>query len=183
MLNKFFSLLYKLLIKCHRAQSLKNAIQQGMKVGQKTKFVGTQVFGSEPYLISIGSNCLLTDNIAFNTHDGGIQVPLISEGSDLPTIYSRYSLVGRVELGDNVFVGTRTIFLPNTKVGSNVVIAAGSVVKGDIPSNIVIGGVPAREICTIEDYYEKHINNLLIINNTNLSLDSKKKLVIEHLLK
>jgi acetyltransferase-like isoleucine patch superfamily enzyme len=183
MFIKLLALFYQLLVKCYRLQSLKSAIHQGMEVGKNTKFVGTQSFGSEPYLICIGCNCLITDNVAFNTHDGGVQVPFISVGSDLPSVYGKKSIVGRIKLGNNVFVGTRTIFLPNSKVGDNVIIAAGAIVKGDFPSNIVIGGVPAKKICTIEEYFEKHKNKLLLLDSNNFSLDDKKKIVIEHLLK
>lgn len=160
---------------------IKNALDSGMKVGEYTKFVGEQSFGSEPYLIEIGNNCLITDNVSFTTHDGGIQVPFIERGSDLPSVYAKQSLVGTVTLGDNVFVGTRSIFLPQTTLGDNVIVAAGSVVKGDFLSNIVIGGVPAKVICSLDEYYNKHKNNLFFCNNKILSLHEKQKLIFEHL--
>ena len=37
-------------------------------------------------------------------------------------------------------------------------IGARSVVKGDIPSNTVWAGIPARQICTLEQFYEKKLS-------------------------
>lgn len=54
-----------------------------------------------------------------------------------------------VIIGDNVWVGARTVILPGVTIGNNVVIAAGSVVTKDIPDNSLVAGVPAiikREI-------------------------------------
>lgn len=65
--------------------------------------------------------------------------------------------LGRVTIGDNVFVGTNSTILCNTHIGNNVVIGAGSVVSGDLPSNAVYAGVPAVKICSIEDYYRKNL--------------------------
>ena len=45
--------------------------------------------------------------------------------------------------------------MKDTEIGDNVVIAAGAVVKGRVPSNTVWGGVPARQICTLKELYEK----------------------------
>ncbi len=47
-------------------------------------------------------------------------------------------------LGDNIWVGAKVTFLDGCKIGNNCVIAAGAVVKGVFPNNVVIGGVPAR---------------------------------------
>ena len=55
-----------------------------------------------------------------------------------------------VTIGDNVWVGAGCILLPGTIIGDNAVIAAGSVVRGEVPSGELWGGLPARYIRAIE---------------------------------
>jgi len=49
-------------------------------------------------------------------------------------------------IGDNCFIGSRTIILPGVKIGNEVVIGIGSVVTKDIPNNCIAAGNPARII-------------------------------------
>lgn len=57
----------------------------------------------------------------------------------------------KVEIGDYVWIGVRTIILPGCKIGSNVVIGAGSVVTKNLESGGVYAGNPAKWIKKIED--------------------------------
>lgn len=61
--------------------------------------------------------------------------------NDLCKIYP--PLYAEVYIGDNVWVGARSVILPGVKIGNNVVIAAGSVVTKDVPENVMVAGVPA----------------------------------------
>lgn len=63
--------------------------------------------------------------------------------------------LGRVSIGNNVFIGTGSIILCDTHIGSNVVVGAGSVVTRDLPDNGVYAGSPAKRICSIEEYRER----------------------------
>jgi acetyltransferase-like isoleucine patch superfamily enzyme len=49
-----------------------------------------------------------------------------------------------VEIGDGVWLAARVTVLPGSRIGAGAVIAAGSVVAGDIPAGNVAGGIPAR---------------------------------------
>jgi acetyltransferase-like isoleucine patch superfamily enzyme len=49
-----------------------------------------------------------------------------------------------VVIGDNVFIGARSMILKGVRIGDNSVIGAGSVVSSDIPSGVIAAGVPAR---------------------------------------
>jgi acetyltransferase-like isoleucine patch superfamily enzyme len=51
-----------------------------------------------------------------------------------------------VVVGDNVFIGANCCLLPGTVIGSNVIVAAGSVVKGRLESEGIYGGVPCRKL-------------------------------------
>lgn len=51
-----------------------------------------------------------------------------------------------VTIGNNVWLGIRTIVLPGVSIGDDSVIGAGSVVSQDIPARSLAGGVPARII-------------------------------------
>ncbi|GAB2978495.1 acyltransferase [Nocardioides montaniterrae] len=49
-----------------------------------------------------------------------------------------------VRIGSGSWIGHGAMILPGTTIGRNVVVAAGSVVRGDVPDHTVVGGVPAR---------------------------------------
>lgn len=51
-----------------------------------------------------------------------------------------------IVIGDNVWVGARTILLGGARIGDNCVIAAGSVISFEIPPNSLAAGNPARVI-------------------------------------
>lgn len=52
--------------------------------------------------------------------------------------------VGCIEIGNNVWIGDKVTILKDVTIGSNVIIAANAVVVSDVPSNSIVGGVPAR---------------------------------------
>ena len=54
-----------------------------------------------------------------------------------------------IQIGNNVWIGAKATFLDGAIVGNNSVVAAGAVVNGIFPDNVVLGGVPAKIIKTI----------------------------------
>lgn len=67
-----------------------------------------------------------------------------------------YSRVGKVVIGNDVFIGADAIILPGVTIGNNVVIGAGSVVTSDIPSDSVVVGVPARVMGSCSEFVRKN---------------------------
>lgn len=47
---------------------------------------------------------------------------------------------------DNVFIGANVTILPGIRIKKNSIIAAGAVVIRDVPSNVIVGGIPAKPI-------------------------------------
>lgn len=56
------------------------------------------------------------------------------------------SRVARVIIGDDVWIGMRSIIMPGVKIGNGAVIGAGAVVTKDVPDYAIVGGVPAKII-------------------------------------
>lgn len=54
--------------------------------------------------------------------------------------------IGEIIIGNNVFIGANCTILPDTIVHDNVIVAAGSVVKGELESNSIYGGMFCRKI-------------------------------------
>ncbi|HVB19213.1 MAG TPA: acyltransferase [Acidimicrobiales bacterium] len=49
-----------------------------------------------------------------------------------------------VKIGSGSWLGAHVVILPGTELGRNTVVAAGAVVRGHFPDQVVLGGVPAR---------------------------------------
>lgn len=63
--------------------------------------------------------------------------------------------MGCIRIDDNVFVGANSTILANVHIGSNVIIGAGTLVNKDLEAGYVYAGVPAKKICTFEEFLEK----------------------------
>ncbi|WP_237320865.1 DapH/DapD/GlmU-related protein [Streptomyces sp. JJ36] len=51
-----------------------------------------------------------------------------------------------VEIGPGSWLGAGAVILPGARLGRNVVVAAGSVVRGEVPDHAVVAGAPARVV-------------------------------------
>lgn len=123
----------------------------GVKIGKNTRFITPSKCHIDPGrmdYIEIGDNCCLSE-ISILAHDYSWYTLLESCGDLVP------DSGGEVIIGNNCFIGYEALILKNTHIGDNVIIGARAVVKGTIPSNTVWAGVPARQICTVEELFEK----------------------------
>jgi acetyltransferase-like isoleucine patch superfamily enzyme len=116
-------------------------------LGKNVSIVGKVNFGSEPYLITIGDNTTISFDCAFVTHDAATRViRSLPDGNPETVIY------GPINIGQNCFIGCRSVILPGVTIGDNCIIGAGSIVNKDIPSNSVAAGTPCKIICSIDEY-------------------------------
>jgi len=81
----------------------------------------------------IGAECLIVD----------------SDFHGLPLGENRPTRTAPVEIGENVFIGTRSIILKGVRIGDKAVIGAGSVVTADVPAGCLAAGNPA---CVIRSF-------------------------------
>ena len=88
-----------------------------------------------------------------------------------------FDTFGKVEIGDYVYIGSDSIIMPGVTIGDHVLVAAGSVVTKSIPSGVVVGGNPAKYICTVEEYYER--NKQYNISTHGLSFSEKRKKLMQ----
>ena len=145
--------------------------KKGIKIGKNCSIDKTAIFGTEPYLISIGDNVRITHNVQFITHDGGIWVL-----RNLHEVDKSADKMGPIKIGNNVNIGWNVILMPGVKIGDNVVIGIGSIVTKDVPSNSVVAGVPAKIIETIDEYSNKVKKHSLNTKDMN-SKDKKNYLL------
>ena len=82
---------------------------------------------------------------------------------------------GKITVGNNCFIGCRSIIMPNVTIGNNCVVGSGSVVTKSIPDGEVWAGNPAHFITTIDKYTEKLIN---IANSEEQK--ELKRIVMQH---
>lgn len=89
--------------------------------------------------IEIGQNCLIGPEVSiFDSDFHGL-------------VDRRQPMKSAVKIGNNVFIGSRVIILKGVHIGDNSTIAAGAVVTGEVPANVVAAGNPARVIKVLND--------------------------------
>jgi len=139
----------------------------GVHIGKDCRLIGVH-FGSEPFLVTLGDHVSAAD-VSFITHDGAAWV----FRKEFPEV----ELFGPIIVGNNVFLGAGVKVLPGVTIGDNVVVGAGAIVVGDIPSNCVAVGVPAKPIRTLDDYWTRNMHRFTYVRS--MPLKAKR----EHLLK
>jgi acetyltransferase-like isoleucine patch superfamily enzyme len=125
---------------------------RGVTIYNSTTVAGDVSIGDETWIgpfcsldgsggLSIGHHCSIALGCQLLTHDtvawalsGGR-----AEHERAPT-----------SIGDCCFLGTYAVILKGTTIGDRCVVGAGAVVSGDVPSDTIVAGVPARPIGTVE---------------------------------
>lgn len=119
-------------------------IKRGMIVGNNFQRQNEVILDPDHcWLIEIGDNVTIAPRVHILCHDASTKT------------FLGYTKIGRVNIGNNVFIGAETVVLPNVTIGDNVIIGANSTVTKDIPPNSVVVGNPAHVLCTLEEYLAK----------------------------
>lgn len=89
--------------------------------------------------LTIGEDVMMGPDVVILTHThvtSRIDIPMGQQGGEIRP----------VTVGNDVWIGMRSIIMPGVKIGNGVIIGAGAVVTKDIPDYAVVGGVPAKII-------------------------------------
>lgn len=135
----------------------------GFRIGQGSSIGSFSILRVSGTLYSIGKEIRIGKNVGIGdfAHIGGAGGVFIGDdtiaGAYLSIhpenhVFSKTDILIRdqgvtregIYIGSNCWIGAKVTFLDGSKVGNGCVIAAGAVVRGVFPDNVVIGGVPAR---------------------------------------
>lgn len=125
---------------------------KGIVIGDRTYIDqnNTVIDVTRPSLVTIGTDCYLNSGFKLMTHDFVTGV--------MRNVYGEFiNSSGRVQIGNNVGTGINVTILKGVTIGDNCFIAANSLVTKSMPANSIIGGSPAKVICSLENYYKKRL--------------------------
>jgi maltose O-acetyltransferase len=120
-------------------------VAQGLEIGRGT-FVARDAYldPGHPWLITIGEDSGLSPRTIVMVHDASMKH------------HMGHTRIARVVIGDRVFVGVGAIILPGTRIGSDSIVGAGAVVRGDIPAGSMVVGNPAKVVSDVKSVAEWH---------------------------
>jgi acetyltransferase-like isoleucine patch superfamily enzyme len=109
---------------------------EGFSIGEDSG-IGEYSFIGAAGGVTIGDNVIMGQFISFHSQEH--EFP----DTDTPIRQQGTSQRG-ITIGDNCWIGARVTFLDGSQLGDGCVVAAGAVVRGEIPPFSVIAGIPAR---------------------------------------
>lgn len=130
---------------------IKHLKKIGIKVGRNVHIYrpfNTTIDIQNSHLLTIGNDVQITGPVTILTHDYSWSVLKKKYG----IIYGNQR---KTVIGNNVFIGWGATILGGSHIGDNVIIGANSVVSGNVDSNSVYAGNPARKLMTLEEYRDK----------------------------
>jgi maltose O-acetyltransferase len=122
---------------------------QGMHIGKDVWLpASTWIDNDYCFLISIGDHCGFGEECHILAHDAQMD-EFLDAGR-----------IGQVVIHPSCHIGARTVVLPGVEIGPRTIVGANSVVSQSLPPDTVCVGSPARVICTLEEYLQKHRRRL-----------------------
>lgn len=127
-----------------RSAYLEKLQQRGLKVGKNLKILQDVIVDdSHCWHITIGDDVTLAPRVHILAHDASTKTHL------------GYTKIGKVSIGNRVFIGASSIVMPGVSIGDDVIIGAGSIVTHDIPSKVLAFGNPAQVVSDLDTFLEK----------------------------
>lgn len=128
-------------------RELEELKRRGLRIGKNVDIFTEYPFDAlYPGLISIGDDVTISTNVKILAHDASMGY--VTGGA---------CKVGRVDIGNHVFIGHGATILCNVRIGDYAIIGAGSVVTTDVPPYTVYAGNPAHYIKTTEEFAKQHL--------------------------
>lgn len=158
------------------AQKLVAHLNTGYHSREEARAILSELFGytldssvwiMPPFYTDFGRNIALEKGVFINTcctfmDRGGIEVgegTFIAPKVNIVTINHDFNPLNRattlcepVKIGKRVWIGIGATICPSVTIGDNSIIAAGAVVTKNVPSNVIVGGNPARIIRGLGEY-------------------------------
>ena len=97
----------------------------------------------------MGNNVWVASQVSFVPHDVIHRMLNNKRGTNE---FQEY--LGCIDIKDNVFIGSNSTILPNVSIGPDTIVAAGTLVNKNLQGG-VYAGVPAKYICSLDEFIEK----------------------------
>lgn len=113
--------------------------KSSITIGENTTFEQVHIAALENYRkVTIGTDCMFSRGIEIRTGDSHAIInsftgEKINEAKD-------------IMIGNHVWIGANATILKGVKIEDNSVIGIGSIVTANVRNNVIVAGVPAREI-------------------------------------
>lgn len=122
--------------------SFRIALQRlrGVTIGEHVFMgMGCWLDSVRPDFITIEDHVSLAGRVVILTHSDPTQ-PIREIWGDQNQVF------GPVIIKRGAWIAINAVILPGVTIGENSIVAAGSIVTKDIPSNVIVGGIPAKLI-------------------------------------
>lgn len=132
----------------------------GVVINGMPNYISSDVYfdGHDYSKITLSDGCVLSREVLLLTHDYSIArgIKAIS-GDKWKTRGGTPHFLKEIYVGENSFIGARSMLLPGTHIGKNCIVGAGSVVKGTIPDNSIVVGNPAKVLAKTDEWAKHHM--------------------------
>lgn len=139
----------------------------GVNLGNNCLLYRSMEWPSEPYLITIGNHVQITKGVAIHTHGGG---------NVIRRQIADFDSFGKVVIKDWAYIGAHAQIMPGVTIGEGSIVAAGSVVTKSVPDGMVVGGNPAKILCSVDDYLQRNLKYNL--KTKGRSIKDKKRYLL-----
>ncbi|KAI9605220.1 hypothetical protein PSHT_04396 [Puccinia striiformis] len=110
---------------------------------------GTNIHFKGPFYCNFNCQVLDCATVTFGSRvvcGPSVQIYAATHSTDVSERQKGLERAYPITIGDDVWIGGGAILIGPCTVGNGTTIAAGAVVTGDVPANVVIGGIPGRII-------------------------------------
>lgn len=81
----------------------------------------------------------------------------MGEGNFIRRTHPGYEAFGKIKVEDWAYIGSWSHIMPGVTIGEGALVAAGSVVTKSVAPRTVVGGNPAKFICTSEEFIARNM--------------------------